>query len=233
MNQLTPKTNKLWYLKHINLFSCFSEAELQEIDRITRMQEVGQRQRIFLPGDPSDTVYFLKKGQVKIAGTNADGREVIFEILTPGEIFGEVEMMDHAPHDTYAETVGDALICAISREDFERYLQDHQDLTFKLTKLVGLRLRKIRRRVVDLIFRNVPARLAHLLVELGQTDGVPDHGGIRLRVKLTHQEIASLIGCSRETVSTALGHMRDQGLLRTEARSLTIVNMDRLSHMAS
>ena len=233
MNQLTPKANKLWYLKHINLFSCFSETELQEIDRITRMQEVGQRQRIFLPGDPSNTVYLLKKGQVKIAGTIADGREVIFEILTPGEIFGEAEMLNHAPHDTYAEALGDVLICAISREDFERYLRKHQDLTFRLTKLVGNRLRKIRRRVVDLIFRNVPARLAHLLVELGQTDGIPDHGGIRLRVKLTHQEIASLIGCSRETVSTALGQMRDQGLLRSEGRSITIVNMDRLSHMAS
>ena len=233
MNQTIRSGNKLWYLKHINLFSCFDETELQELDRITRMQEVGKRQRIFLPGDPSNTVYFLKKGQIKVVGTNADGREVIFEILAPGEIFGEAEMLDHAPHDTYAEALGDALICAVSREDFERYLHEHQDLTFKLTKLVGLRLRKIRRRVVDLIFRHVPARLAHLLVELGQTEGVPDQGGIRLRLKLTHQEIANLIGCSRETVSTALGHMRDQGLIRTERRSITIVNMDRLSHMAS
>ena len=171
MNQPIPHANKLWYLKHINLFSCFRGAELQELDRITRMQEVGPRQRIFLPGDPSNTVYFLKKGQIKIAGANADGREVIFEILTPGEIFGEAEMLDHAPHDTYAEALGDALICAVSREDFERYLQEHQDLTFQLTKLVGDRLRKIRRRTLDLIFRNVPARWARLLVELGRPTG--------------------------------------------------------------
>lgn len=233
MNPAIRSANKLWYLKHINLFSCFGKAELQEIDRITRMQEVEQRQRIFLPGDPSNTVYFLKRGRVKIAGTNADGREVIFEILAPGEIFGEAEVLGDTPHETYAEALDDALICAIRREDFERYLRGHQDLTFKLTKLVGYRLRKIRRRVADLIFRNVSTRLAHLLVELGKTDGVPDDGGIRIRMKLTHQEMANLVGCSRETVSMTLGQFRDQGLLRAEARSITILNMDRLSHMGS
>lgn len=233
MNPAIRSANKLWYLKHINLFSCFGKAELQEIDRITRMQEVEQRQRIFLPGDPSNTVYFLKRGRVKIAGTNADGREVIFEILAPGEIFGEVEMLDDTPRETYAEALDDTLICAIRREDFERYLRGHQDLTFKLTKLVGYRLRKIRRRVEDLIFRDVRTRLAHLLVELGKTDGAPDDGGIRIRMKLTHQEMANLVGCSRETVSMTLGQFRDQGLIQAEARSITILNMDRLSHMGS
>ncbi len=225
--------SKLWYLKHISLFSVLSQAELQEMDRITRMQEVKKRQPIYLPGDPSTTVFLLKKGRVKISTTASSGKEVTFEILEPGEIFGELEVLEDSPRETQAEALDDALICAIRREDFDRYLHNHPDLALRLTKLIGLRLRKIQSRVEDLVFRDVPARLAHLLLELVKTDGVPDGGGTRIRAKLTHQEMANLIGCSRETVSTTLGHFRDQGLIRMDARTMTILNSAHLARLVS
>jgi CRP/FNR family transcriptional regulator, cyclic AMP receptor protein len=225
--------NKLWYLKHINLFSTLTMAELQEINRITRMQEVKKRQPIYLPGDPSTTVYLLKKGRVKIASTDASGKEVTFEILEPGEIFGELEALEDSPRETQAEALDDALICAIRREDFNHYLRRHSDLTVKLTKLIGLRLRKIQSRVEDLVFRDVPARLAHVLLELSKTDGRPDAGGVRIGAKLTHQELANLVGCTRETISNTLGRFREHGLIRIDGRSITILNLYRLSRMIS
>jgi len=231
MTQATAAPNKLWYLKHINLFSALTLPELQEMDRITRMQEVKKRQPIYLPGDPANTVYLLKKGRVKISSTAPSGKEVTFDILEPGEIFGELEVLEGSPRETLAETLDDALICAIRREDFDRYLRQHPDMTLKLTKLIGLRLRKIHNRVEDLVFRAVPARLAHLLQKLSKTDGVPDGAGIRLWVKLTHQEMANLIGCSRETVSTTLGQFREQGLIRMDGRSITVVNPNGLSRL--
>lgn len=124
MGQGTPTSTKLWYLKRIHLFSGLSQSELMEMDRITRMQEVKKRQRIYLVGDLSDTVYLLKKGRVKIASSTPSGKEVTFEILDPGEIFGELEALEDSPR----ETLDDALICAIRREDFTRYLRDHPDL---------------------------------------------------------------------------------------------------------
>lgn len=225
--------NKLWYLKHINVFSALSMAELQEIDRITRMQEVKKRQPIYLPGDPATTVYLLKKGRVKIASADSSGKEVTFDILEPGEIFGELEALEESPRETSAEALEDTLICAIRREDFDRYLANHPALTVKLTKLIGLRLRNIQSRVEDLVFRDVPARLAHILLELSQTAGIPDRGGIRLRAKLTHQELANLIGCTRETVSHTLGRFREQGLVRIDGRSIIVLNSDRLSQLIS
>lgn len=233
MTQNTAAPNKLWYLKHINLFSALNEAELQEMDRITRMQEVKKRQPIYLPGDPSNTVYLLKKGRVKISSTAPSGKEVTFDILEAGEIFGELEMLQDSPRETQAEALDDALICAIRREDFNRYLREHQDLNAKLTKLIGLRLRKIQSRVEDLVFRDVPARLAHLLLELKKTDGVPEGTGTRLRVKLTHQEIANLIGCSRETVSATLGQFRERRLIRIDGRSITILDSYSLHRLVS
>lgn len=226
-----PPRNKLWYLKHIRLFDGISQAEMQEMERITRMQEVKKRQPLYLPGDPSSNVYLLKQGRVKLANTATSGKEVTFEILEPGEIFGEMEVLEGLPRETAAEALDDALICVIRREDFDRYLATHPDMSVKLTKLIGLRLRKIQSRVEDLVFRDVPARLAHLLLELCKSDGVAEGSGIRLRVKLTHQEMANLIGCSRETVSTTLGEFRDQGLIRIDNRSLTILNLDGLSHL--
>ncbi len=221
--------NKIWYLKHIRLFDGISPSEMQEMEKITRMEEVKKRQPLYLPGDPSSSVYLLKRGRVKIANTSPSGKEVTFEILEPGEVFGELDVLEDAPRSTSAEALDDALICVIPRKDFDQYLGMHPNVTFKLTKLIGLRLRKIQSRVEDLVFRDVPARLAHLLSELSKTEGVADKQGIRLKVTLTHQEMANLIGCSRETVSATMGQFRDDGLIQMDGRTIIIMNEKGLS----
>ncbi len=228
-----PQTapNKLWFLKHIRLFDGISPSEMQEMEKITRMEEVKKRQPLYLTGDSSNNVYLLKKGRVKIANTAPSGKEVTFDILEAGEVFGELEVLEDAPRSTSAEALDDALICVIPRKDFDQYLAMHPTVMFKLTKLIGLRIRKIQSRIEDLVFRDVPARLAHLLSELSKTDGVPDKQGIRLKAKLTHQEMANLIGCSRETVSTTMGQFRDDGLIQMDGRTITIVNEKGLSKL--
>ena len=231
MNQPQTAPNKLWFLKHIRLFDGISPSEMQEMEKITRMEEVKKRQPLYLPGDPSSNVYLLKKGRVKIANTAPNGKEVTFDILEPGEVFGELDVLEDAPRSTSAETLDDAVICVIPRKDFDQYLAMHPTVMFKLTKLIGLRLKKIQSRVEDLVFRDVPARLAHLLVELSKTEGVAEKQGIRLKVKLTHQEMANLIGCSRETVSATLGQFRDEGLLQLDGRTLTILDLKGLSRL--
>ena len=226
----TPQ-NKLWYLKHIRLFDGISPSEMQEMEKITRMEEVKKRQPFYLPGDPSSNVYLLKRGRVKLANTAASGKEVTFDILEPGEVFGELEVLEGLPRETAAEALDDAMICVIRREDFDRYLTMHPNITVKLTKLIGLRLRRIQSRIEDLVFRDVPARLAHLLLELGKSDGAQEPRGIRIKAKLTHQEMANLIGCSRETVSATLGQFRDEGLLQLDGRTLTILDPKGLSRL--
>jgi len=233
MLQEISSPNKLWYLKQINLFSALTRAELQEIDRITRMQEVKKREAIYLEGDPGTTVYLLKKGRVEISSSAPSGKEFTFVILEPGEIFGELEALEDSPREGLAKALDDALICVIRREDFERYLRQHPDMALKLTKLIGARFRKLYNRVEDLVFRAVPARLARLLLELSNNHGIPDETGIRIRVKLTHQELANLIGCSRETVSSTLGQFREQHLIRLDGRSIIVLDQHGLSQLLS
>ncbi len=224
MHRSTSRPNKLWYLKHIRLFDGLAPSEMEEMERQASMQEVKRRQPLYVPGDPSSNVYVLKRGRVKIANTDASGKEITFEILEPGEVFGELEALDGVPRATAAEALDDALICAIPRAAFTQYLATHPAVTVELTKLIGLRLRKIQSRVEDLVFRDVPARLAHLLVELAKSDGVAAEQGVVLTARLTHQDMANLIGCSRETVSATLGQFRDEGFIRMTGRTMMIVN---------
>lgn len=228
MARPASSATKLWYLKHIRLFDGLAPSEMEEMERRASMQEVKRRQPLYVPGDPSSNVYVLKRGRVKIANTDASGKEITFEILEPGEVFGELEALDGLPRATAAEALDDALICAIPRDAFTHYLATHPAITVELTKLIGLRLRKIQSRVEDLVFRDVPARLAHLLMELGKSAGEAAAGGTRITAKLTHQDMANLIGCSRETVSATLGQFRDQGLIHMDGRTMTIVNQKEL-----
>ena len=233
MEPVPSTPNKLWFLKHIRLFDGISPSAMHEMEKITRMEEVKKRQPLYFPGDPSSSVYLLKRGRVKIANTAPNGKEVTFDILEAGEVFGELDVLEDAPRSTSAEALDDALICVIPRKDFDQYLAMHPNVTIKLTKLIGLRLKKIQSRVEDLVFRDVPARLAHLLSELSNTEGVTDKQGIRLKVKLTHQEMANLIGCSRETVSATLGQFREEGLINMDGRTIVILKRDALTRRAS
>lgn len=222
---------KLWYLQNIDLFKELTNEEMKTLDRITSMSSVKKKAPIYLPGDPSQQVYLLKSGRVKISRITADGKEITLALLKAGEIFGELEVLDKTPRDTMAEALDDAELCIIQREDFLKILQAKPDLSIRLTKLAGSRLRNIERRIEDLIFRDVPARLAHLLIEMAEEFGQQEGAGIRIEVRLTHQDLANLIGSTRETVSTTLGEFKRQGLLQRDGRSILISSPQELTRL--
>lgn len=221
--------SKFWFLKQIKLFSNLKDEALNDLDKITRMEEVKRRQPVYLPGDPANTVYLLKAGRVKISRVTEDGKEFTLAILEPGEVFGELEVLEGTPRDTVAEALEDISICVLQRKDFEEVLQKNPDLTIRLTKLIGFRLKKIESRIEDLVFRDVPTRLAHLLLSLSKEFGKQNEDGVRLSVKMTHQELANLIGSTRETVSATLNDFKRQGLIQQEHHAITIRDQNRLS----
>ncbi len=221
--------SKFWFLKRIKLFSSLKDEELNDLDKITKMEEIKRRQPIYLPGDPANTVYLLKAGRVKISRVTEDGKEFTLAILEPGEVFGELEVLEGSPRDTVAEALDDISICVLQRKDFEEVLQKNPDLTIRLTKLIGSRLKKIESRIEDLVFRDVPTRLAHLLLSLSRDFGEQKEDGVRLNVKMTHQELANLIGSTRETVSATLNDFKRQGLIQQDHHAITIRDQERLA----
>ncbi len=222
---------KPWYLKNIKVFSGLSAEERRELQEITRMESYGKNDYIYLPGEPGDIVYLLKKGRVKISRVSEEGREATLCILEAGEIFGEVEVLGGVQRESVVQAIEPTLVCEISREDFERYVYRNADVGGKVLKVIGHRLRQVETRLSDLVFRSAPARLAKLLLELGDTMGDFDNGGIRIRVRLTHQNLANLIGTSRETVSTLISQFQQQGLIIQEHRYILLMDREQLAQV--
>jgi CRP/FNR family transcriptional regulator, cyclic AMP receptor protein len=230
---LSHMQSKLWYLQNIDLFKEMTEDEMAMLDRITSMSSARKKEPIYLPGDPSRQVYLLKSGRIKISRITEEGKEITLALLKPGEIFGELEVLDDTPRDTLAEALDDAELCVIQRKDFLSMLESKPDLSIRLTKLIGFRLRNIESRIEELVFRDVPARLAHLLMQMAKEFGKQEDGGIRIGAGLTHQELANLIGSTRETVSATLGDFKRQGLLQLDGHSMIIVQSEKLTRLFS
>lgn len=211
-------------LKPTRLCEGMTAAQVQDLERIARIQEVKKRQPLYRPGDSSHNVYLLTQGRIILTNIGAGGSVVTLEILEPGDVFGELEAMEGASRDTAAEALDHAVVCVFPWEAFRQYLAKHPTIGLKLIHMIGWRLRRIHSRIEDQVCRDVVARLAHLLLELSQSE---ESRGIL--TTLTHQELANLIGCTRETVSNTLGRFRSQGLIRLKGRTVTIVDEQSLS----
>ena len=225
----TAQAKKLWYLKKIHVFSSLSWKEMRKLKRITRMVSYRKNEPIYLPGDPSNIIYLLKKGRVKISKVSEEGREATLTILEPGEIFGELEALQAVPRESMVQALEPVMVCEIRREDFDYYLKQYPDVGGKVIKLFGGRLRQIESRVSDLVFKSAPARLARILLELSRSMGTWENGSIRLQTRLTHQNLANLIGTSRETVSTLMSQFVHHGLIAQDHRYILILDEDRLA----
>ncbi|MFQ5893233.1 MAG: Crp/Fnr family transcriptional regulator, partial [Nitrospinota bacterium] len=199
-----PVQTRVWYLKRFNLFEEFEPAEMEALVPITHMDKVAARRTLYLPDDPSDRVFFLKEGRVKISKLSEAGKEVTLAILEPGEIFGELALVDEGPRGTVAEVLEDTFLCFIERNDFQKLLESRPELALEVTKLIGARHKALEAKVEDLVFRDVNARLAKLLLELAESYGTEVGEGTRIEVKLTHQELANLVGSTRETTTAIL-----------------------------
>jgi CRP/FNR family transcriptional regulator, cyclic AMP receptor protein len=198
-------------------------------DDIARTHAIKKRQLLYLLGDPADYVYILKAGTVKTSTCDETGKEVTLAILKPGDFFGVVEAFDGTPHTAYAEALEDSMVAVIHQNDFVRRIREHPGLAFVFTRFLLRHFRTLESRVRDLVLRDAPSRLAHLLLDLGETTRFPCRNRLRVDIKLTHQEMANVVGCARETVSTILGHFREQGVIRTHGRSITILNREAVS----
>lgn len=227
----TPQSKKLWYLKRIHVFAGLSWKEMHDLKRKTRMVSYRKNEPIFLPGEASNIIYLLKKGRVKLSKVSEDGREATLAILEPGEIFGESEAIQGIPRESMVQALEPVMVCEIRRKDFERYLTTHPNVGGKVLKLISGRLRRVETRVSDLVFKSAPARLAHLLIELSQTMGASENGFVRIQPRLTHQNLANLIGTSRETVSSLMSQFSQHGLITQDRRHIVVLDQSRLAQV--
>lgn len=215
---------KGWFLRQTPLLADVPERELELLEQVAEGVEVRRRHSIWEPGQAANHVYFVRGGIVKVSKVNDEGRELTLHFFTRDQLFGELAIVADTPHDTVAEAYEDTLLLRVPKDDFQRVMMRAPVLALRLVKLVSERRQKLEQRVENLLFRSAHARLASLFLELAQTFGVRDSRGVIINLKLTHKEIASLIGATRETVSFAILDLRRDGLVLTEGKRVVLLD---------
>ena len=225
--------SKFWYLKNFNMLEGMDEAAMKKMEKMTSMSTVKSQQPIYFPDAPSRSIFFLKQGHVKISRIHSDGREVILDVVGPGEIFGELALIEKDEQSNeMAQALDDTLVCTMKIEDFESLLKGNPELNMKITKRIGLRLRKFEERVTDLVFKDTKKRIASFLVRYAEDFGKMKQDVVTIKMHLSHQEIALLTGSARQTITTTLNEFRSQGLIDFSRQGITIKQFEKLQRLS-
>ena len=188
---------------------------------------------IFNEGEPGDRLYIIIDGKVKLARRSADGRENLLTIMGPSDMFGELSIFDPGPRTSSAVCVTEVSAASMSADQLQEWVGSHPDVPAQLLlRMLARRLRRTNNSLADLIFTDVPGRVAKSLLQLANRFGVQEGSALRVNHDLTQEEIAQLVGASRETVNKALAEFAHRGWIRLEGKSVLISDTERLARRA-
>jgi CRP/FNR family cyclic AMP-dependent transcriptional regulator len=214
--------NKVWYLQRNRLFAEASESEVASSEHLFTMCEMSRGTHVFEQGDPTRIVYLVKRGAVRISRETEDGKSVTVALLGPGDLFGEETLFDAKPRATIAVIVEDALLCRARAEDLFALLSRDPSLALNVAKVLSGRLDEARATMEDFAYAKIGDRVMHLFRKLAAEHGVASPGGTRIDLRLTHADIASLVGSTRETVSLELGKLVDAGRVHVHGKTIVL-----------
>ncbi|MHB0885590.1 MAG: Crp/Fnr family transcriptional regulator [Bacillota bacterium] len=218
------------YLPKFPLFSDLSEVDLAKVASLIRERKYRDGMYVFAEGDPVEAVYFVKSGLVKAFRTDAEGHEQIVNLLVPGDFFPHVGFLDGGPAPATAVTVGETCLGLVNRRDFMGLLSQHTSITVQLLAAMDKRIRGLQEQIKELGLLTAPSRVGRILLRLAEQIG-EDRGGLKvLRLGLSQQDMASMAGVSRETVSRLLSEFRREGVVTGEGNQL-MIDVKRLEKM--
>ncbi len=210
-------------LKHLE------DSELDQLLKFAKLRRARPGEVLFQKGDPGDGLLGILKGRVKISTISAEGKEVVLNILAPGELFGEIALIDGKDRSADATVMENAELVVIDARDFLPFLEERPDLTTRLLVMLCERVRWVNDLYEDAVFMHLPARLAKHLIRLGETFGVEgDDGSLRISLKLSQQDLGNLMGTTRESVNKQMRAWVEDGVVEVESGYITIRNRDQL-----
>jgi len=217
--------NKVSYLRDVDILRDLDPAEVEEMGKRAPMQRVATGTVFYSPEQAAEVLFMLKEGQVRLYQLSADGKALTTAVLEAGTFFGEMALLGQQLHQSYAEALSPCLICLMSREDVKSMLLGDPRIAARIAETLGQRLISAERRLSDFAFKNLPQRLAGLLLQLARPPkarlfrpgGPPE-------VRFTHEALAEMAGTYRETATKILGEFRAQGLIDLKRGRVLIVD---------
>ena len=230
---LTEADLKAGLLREVDLFAGLSTAELKEISRTLPMQTCQVGGLVTSPDDDDERLYIVKRGRVRLYRLTPDGKQLTLEILDKGRIVGRMSWLGQELTDVYAEAVEDAVICSFTPAELQRLIDRFPSVGLNIIRYLSDRLAASEREREVMAFRTVEQRLAVRLLELAERFGRPEDGGTAIDARLTQQELADMIGTSRETLATTIGSLRERGVLDMHSQRVVVLDPDRLRQIAN
>ena len=219
----------LWFVENIDLTNVFcpKKIDMGMLDDKAH-PEFEPSQYIYLPDEPAKKIFLISSGRVKIGTYGTDGKEVTKSILAPGEVFGELALINEGNRRDFAYTLEKTTLCVLEKGDLENMLRVRNDLQLFFMRLIGNRTLKLEQRLENLMFKTSRSRIVEFLHELATTKGRAVGYEREVRNMLTHKEIADLTGTSRQTVNTVLNDLRRDGVLTFDRKRMLVRDMGRL-----
>lgn len=184
---------------------------------------------IYFPDDKSNHVYMIASGRVKIGGHTDEGKEMLRAILGEGEVFGELALTGEGKRKDFAQAMdNNTEICPMTIEDLEELMVDNKPLSLKIYKLIGIRFRKLERKLESLVFKDARSRIIEFLKDMAEERGQKVGFEMMIKNHLTHKDIASLTGTSRQTVTTILNELKEKNIINFDRRRILIRDMEQL-----
>jgi len=213
-------------------FQHMAEPELDEIIAFATERRVPKGSVIFTKGDPGSSMMAVLAGRVRVSAVSADGREVTLNVIGPGEIFGEIALLDGKPRSADCTTLEDSVLMVVERRHFLPFLMRNEGLVDRLLGVLCDRLRRTSLALEEIALFDLQARLARLLMKLSQDYGRPlPGGGVRIDLKLSQRDLATLVASSRETVNKQLRGWREQGVVEQSAGYLVVKDSAALTRL--
>jgi len=212
----------------IPLFAGMQPADIARVAVRMRRRSFRQGDIIFHKGDPGTTLYLVEHGQIKIFTPSQEGREVVLSIFGPADFFGEMALFDDKPRSASAEAASPATVLTLQREDFRQAIVQHPAMSIAVMAALVDRVRRADEMVEDAVFLDLPSRLAKKLLDLAENHGVATPLGFEIRLRLTQQDLADMVGATRARVNEAITHFKERGVLTMTRHHLIIANPDEL-----
>lgn len=209
-------------LKKSELFSSLKEDELQSISKYFEKVTYKNNENIFVEGDPSDKFYLLAEGSVKVLKHTMMGKDIILEIMSPGDIFGGVAVLDKKPFPASAQAMESTTVVWISRQNLLRIMDDYPVLKLEIVKYFSDKLRDAHEMLKNIATERVEKRIAALLLKLSEKIGVDDDGFRKIDFPLTRQEISEMVGTTVETCIRTMSKLQKSGIIKSSNGRISI-----------
>jgi len=209
-------------LKLVPLFSGLETREINLLFKASERKKFRKNQVIFLEDEFGDVFFLILSGKIKVTKISPDGQEIILSILTSGDFFGEMSLLDNEPRSATAIAAEDSELIVLKQKNFLSILYENKLLLRKLLSVLSYRLRKADKKIADLALMKVQGRVAQLLIDLAKKDGMPIENGDVSIANPSKKEIAGMVGATRETVSRSINELKRKGYITQIKRKLII-----------